>query len=107
MALGIPSPRELYSRLTSQEITDWFAFYSLDPWGGQRGDIQAAIIASTIANVNRSKDSKPMTPADFMPRFGEKPKKQTWQDQLAKVRAMSELMGIEPPPEMNEGENLG
>ena len=41
----------------------------LDPWGGERGDLQAGIIASTIAQVNAAK-GKRFKPADFMPKFG-------------------------------------
>ena len=33
-----------------------------------RGDLQAAVVASTIANVNRTKQ-KPYKPQDFMPQF--------------------------------------
>lgn len=51
------------------------AYYSLEPWGPERADLNAGIIASMIANVNR--DSKrrpePFTAADFMPKYGPEP----------------------------------
>jgi len=46
--------------------------------------VQAGIVASTIANVNRPKDHKPFTPNDFMPQYDRPPQKeQTWQEMLA------------------------
>ena len=47
------------------------AYYSLEPWGPERADLNAGIIASTIANVNRNpKKSAPLTAAQFMPKYG-------------------------------------
>ena len=47
-------------------------FYTLDPWdGARRFDLPAAIVASTVANVNRGKGSRALKPSDFMPEFGE------------------------------------
>ena len=62
--------RELLSRIDSKELTEWAAFYSIDPFGNVRSDIQSGIVASTIANCNRTKNSKTFKPIDFMP-FGE------------------------------------
>jgi hypothetical protein len=42
-------------------------FHDLEPLGGTRGDVQAGIIASIIANVNRRPHTEPFTPLDFMP----------------------------------------
>lgn len=48
----------------------WTAFLNMEPQGGARGDLQAGIIASTIANVNRRKYTPPYKAKDFMPKFG-------------------------------------
>ena len=58
--------KELLSRCDSYELAEWAAYHSIEPIGGVRGDLQSGIIASTIANVNRGKNSKPYSPADFM-----------------------------------------
>ncbi len=100
MRLGIPSVRELYARLTSSEITEWIALYRLDPWDGARGDLRAAIVASTVANVNRGKNSPPMKPGDFMPDFERSNKSQTAEDifqRLGMASAMTEGAGGPPP----------
>lgn len=49
--------RELSERLGADELIEWMAFYKLDPFGGYRTDVNAALIASTMANIHRSADS--------------------------------------------------
>lgn len=62
------SVRELLQRVDSLELAEWVAFNSIDPIDGRwRGDLQAGIVASTIANCNRTKTSKTYSPLDFMP----------------------------------------
>ena len=51
-------------------------FYSLEPFGSEVDFMGHAITASTIANINRKKGTKPYVPADFVPKF-EKKKKQS------------------------------
>ena len=60
---------ELQARMSSREFTAWLAYDTLDPIGAARGDLQAGIVASTVANAYRDpkKRPKPFAPADFMP----------------------------------------
>ena len=65
-------PRELMlASMSSREYNDWLALASFEPIGDRRGDLQAAIIASTIANVHRDEKKKddPFQFKDFMPQF--------------------------------------
>ena len=39
----------------------------MSPFGDERSDLQAGIIASTIANVHRGKNTSAFKPEDFMP----------------------------------------
>jgi hypothetical protein len=66
LALGIPV-RELLSRIGSDEITEWMAFYQLEPFGDMRADIRSGVIACTFANAHRTQHTPPFTPEDFMP----------------------------------------
>jgi len=59
--------RELLSRMDSRELAEWVAYYSIEPFGNFRSDLNCGIVASTIANCNRSKTSKVFKPMDFMP----------------------------------------
>ena len=57
--------RELLARISSRELSEWMAYYELEPWGEERADLRAGIIASAMANVWGAKTK----PADFMPNF--------------------------------------
>ena len=63
--------QELLHRMSARELTEWMAYYSLEPFGEERGDMRAGIVASTLFNINRGKKAKPTTPYDFMPKYGE------------------------------------
>lgn len=59
----------MLAELTSAQFAEWMAYSRLEPWGEERDDLRMGIIASTIANANRSKGQKPFTPQQFMPDF--------------------------------------
>ena len=44
-----------------------FCLYESDPWGPVRSDLAAGLIASTLANVNRGRDTQPFSALDFAP----------------------------------------
>jgi hypothetical protein len=48
------------------------AYYQVEPFGEHRGDIRSAIVAQTVANVNRPKGRKPWTLDDFLPKYGQR-----------------------------------
>lgn len=90
--------RELLERTDSRELAEWQAFYQLEPFGVERGDVQAGIVASTIANVNRDrkKRAKPYTPNDFMPKFDEawqRSREPSWMRMLRTVEMLNSAMG--------------
>ena len=60
----------MLATIGSAELAEWMAYEKLTgPLGGARGDVQAALIASVIASVNRGKGQRAPTIADFMPRW--------------------------------------
>lgn len=75
LSLGM-TVAELSQRMDSRELSEWMAYFGIEPFGEERADLRAGIVASTIANVNRGKNTNPFAPKDFMPNFG-KPKEQT------------------------------
>ncbi len=60
---------ELDRRMSSRELTEWMAYFEVEPWGEERADLRSGIVASVIANANRDpkKRKQPFAPADFMP----------------------------------------
>lgn len=66
--MGEPDVDAMLGRMTSRQVAEWMAYNQIEPFGEERADLRAGIVASTIANVNRGK-GQPMKPADFMPKF--------------------------------------
>lgn len=66
LALG-KTVKQLKKEIDSKELTDWKAYYQIEPFGVEQDYIQAGIISSVIANVNRGKNSTPYKPSDFVP----------------------------------------
>lgn len=79
--------------MSHKEFQEWQVYYTLEPWGTEPEDRRAALVASTIANVNRPRRSKAFRVDDFMPRYGRKPKRQTWQEQLAIAKQWTAAKG--------------
>lgn len=71
LALGM-TVKELMSRIDSAELSEWIAYHRLEPFGQDRQDYPASIVASTVANVNRGKSTPLFKPSQFLPRFGGK-----------------------------------
>ncbi len=85
---------ELLTRISSRELTEWEAFFLMQPFGHDRWDLGFAIVAQTIANVNRRRNHKRYQPKDFMPRWGTKGKLvQSEAEQLEIVEALNRAMG--------------
>lgn len=56
------------------------------PLGYERGDWQAASVASGVANIFVDKNSS-VSPKDFVLRWDHKPETQSWEEQLAALKA--------------------
>ena len=72
------------ARCNSRQYAEWQAEYQLDPWGDERADLRAGIIACTIAHVNRAQ-GKAFKPSDFMPEFDKRPKQRQTQAEMIAV----------------------
>ena len=57
----------LQEEITERELYEWMAFYRIEPFGEERADLRAGIVASVLANANRRKGAKAFMPRDFMP----------------------------------------
>jgi hypothetical protein len=68
LALGC-SVWELKQRMPYAEFIQWIARYRLSPFGDERADLRAGIVASTMANCHATRRSKAFEPSDFMPKF--------------------------------------
>jgi hypothetical protein len=68
LALG-KTARQLLSELTSEEITEWQAYYELEPFGELVADQRHGIAQATLANLKRDPRKRPdaFKPEDFLP----------------------------------------
>jgi len=83
--------------MSSRELTEWMAFYQIEPFGDRRQDIQAAIIAQTIANVHRRQGTPPYRLSDFMADFDRQPKEsQSVSDQMEVMRRLTRALQKNP-----------
>lgn len=58
--------------MSSTQLSEWMAYDRIEPFGPQRDDLRAGVIASTVYNVQRTKRSQKVAkPSDFMLTFGE------------------------------------
>jgi hypothetical protein len=59
---------ELLDRTSSQELSEWRAYHSIEPFPSEREEMLLANIAAILTNVHRDRDhTSEVTPLDFMP----------------------------------------
>lgn len=61
------SVEELLERIPSPELSEWMAYFAIEPFGPLRDDLHAGTIAATTANAAWGKKSKSWSPEDFFP----------------------------------------
>lgn len=59
-------------RLPAWMLAEWQAYDLIDPFGNERGDFQAGVIASNVIAPYLKKGAKAPKPGDFMPKFDER-----------------------------------
>jgi hypothetical protein len=57
---------ELLARISSAELTEWMAFYAIDPFGNWRADFQTGILATVTANHSFNRPAEWRKPSDYM-----------------------------------------
>lgn len=83
---------DLDARMGSAELTEWMAVERITgPFGRRRADIQAAIVAATVANSNRGKGGKRFKVSDFLLPYGVERKGP--EEMLAAIRGINQSMG--------------
>lgn len=65
------SVRRAQAEISADEFVEWLAVMRMDPMGEQRGDLRAAIVASTVANASPNRARRQVFRVkEFMPDFG-------------------------------------
>lgn len=79
---------ELLARVSSLELSEWRAYSQVEPFGEERADMRAALVAQTMANLWRGKNTNPFTLEDFMLKFEPEPEPMT-PDQMMRAFALA------------------
>jgi len=58
----------LAAELTSEELTEWAAFYEVEPFGTYAEHLRFASIYALIANIHRKKGARAVRIEDLMPK---------------------------------------
>lgn len=74
--------------ISSAAFADWIAYYSIDPWGGERSDNMLANLTAVVANVSGRLKQK-VTPKDFLPKYG-RPIKQSSSNIGARIKLFAQ-----------------
>lgn len=79
--------------MSSAEFVEWQAYHQIEPFGEERADLRAGIVAATVANRGRSKKDKVFKPKDFMPRFDQPRGPMTAEQMLKTAEAWNAFLG--------------
>ncbi len=77
--------------MSAREFAEWMAYYQLEPFGEERADLRAAIVAKTIADVNTPKGARRAKLTEFMPRFERE--EQTVEQQISIAAMLTAAFG--------------
>lgn len=85
----------MLARIDSRELTEWFAYAQVEPFGEARADLRAGIVASTVANTARDtkKRQEPFKPSEFMPSFEKESPEPDSSRMLHMVEMLNAAMG--------------
>lgn len=88
LALG-RTVTELEDTIGSAELTEWAAYYRIEPFGQWRDNWHAAIIASMLGNRWRGKTDPVKTEDDFIFRTTEQHKQRQTEKTIANLRTLA------------------
>lgn len=79
--------------MTWSEFLDWIAYYELEPFGPERADWNAAMVAATVANANRDPKNreKAFTVKDFIFKIEDKGQAADWQSMKARFQRVASV----------------
>ena len=84
----------MLARMPHRIWQEWILYAQVEPFGEERADLRAGIIAATVANCLSRKKGRPAFKVDqFMPKFKVHQRWPTPEELLNKVRWINRLYG--------------
>jgi len=78
------------SMMTSQQITEWEAFYKMEPFGVDRVEYLLSMFMFMYASANRGKGKKPRQ-KDFLPFLYKKPSDEKLWEEWFRMQTMKDF----------------
>jgi len=75
--------------MTAAECDEWAEFASVEPFGSIRDNLHAGIIASLIINVLRGKNSRMVSPTDFLLVTSSERQRRSLSDGIKRLRVLA------------------
>jgi hypothetical protein len=75
--------------MTSAEFAEEMAYYRIDPWGEERADLRAGIIASLVDATIPRKHGRSRSPAQLMPFLHEAKQERSTEELQSQFRMVS------------------
>lgn len=97
LSLGMPLNVMLRS-MPASELTLWYEFWKVEPFGPWRDDFRTGIVAASVFNSQRASKSAPIfQPDQFMPKFGasSRPTEEQVKQQTAALKSLVRSAGQE------------
>jgi hypothetical protein len=89
------------NNMSIDELTEWQAFYVIEPFGPLREDLRAGRVTAMIANtIPRKRGSEPFSAEDFFPELeggGVRKQLQTKEEQIAALKMWAIALGADIP----------
>lgn len=91
----------MLSEMTTRDLAEWEAYFSLEPWGCEVEDHRAGVLAHYIAAPHMAKGHKPPAPAEIFPSrvayFTPKPALPLDDEQVDRVFSRLKVIDVPPP----------
>jgi hypothetical protein len=99
LRLGYANPEYMLASMPYRIWRDWIEYHRIEPFGEERADLRAGIIAATVANcLARGKGKPAFRPDAFMPKYDKpfvKKKPKTDEQLFHKIMALNKVFGGE------------
>ena len=79
----------MLAALDSRELSEWQAFFRLEPWGDERADLRTAQLCCIVANALSGPGDRALELIDFMPYSDPGPKEQPVKTQVALMKSIA------------------
>lgn len=80
--LGKATIPEVQRSMTAAQFAEWWAYYNLEPFGGERVDLGFAQLCALVANAMRGRGRAPYKIEDFLMFTGKSSRKLTDPDEM-------------------------